>query len=78
MSFTPLMSFTYFTPCSHVSIVNFEQVNADWVPAAKYNFINPFLAGVSFHRVTKGFLILSGSIQIELKPEASLKIVHRK
>ena len=22
---------TYFTPCSSVSIVNFEQVNADWV-----------------------------------------------
>ena len=21
---------TYFTPCSGVSIVNFEQVNADW------------------------------------------------
>ena len=21
---------TYFTPCSNVSIVNFEQVNADW------------------------------------------------
>ena len=21
---------TYFTPCSRVSIVNFEQVNADW------------------------------------------------
>ena len=22
---------TYFTPCSNVSIVNFEQVNADWL-----------------------------------------------
>ena len=28
---------TYLTPCSSVSIVNFEQVNADWVEiAAKY------------------------------------------
>ena len=27
---------TYFTPCSSVSIVDFEQVNADWVTA----FIN--------------------------------------
>ena len=35
---TPMPSFwclycklsTYFTPCSNVSIVNFEQVNADW------------------------------------------------
>ena len=22
---------TYFTPCSSISIVNFEQVNSDWV-----------------------------------------------
>ena len=22
---------TYFSPCSNVSIVNFEKVNADWV-----------------------------------------------
>ena len=26
---------TYFTPCSSVSIVNFEQVNASWVSYAK-------------------------------------------
>ena len=26
-----LTKLTYFTPCSSVSIVNFEQVNADWV-----------------------------------------------
>ena len=29
---------TYFTPCSTVSIVNFEQVNADWVFAHKFIF----------------------------------------
>ena len=26
-----LLTLTYFTPCSSVSIVNFEQVNASWV-----------------------------------------------
>ena len=26
---------TYFTPCSSVSIVNFEQVNAGWVVYAE-------------------------------------------
>ena len=26
-----LLSLTYFTPCSNVSIVNFKQVNGDWV-----------------------------------------------
>ena len=32
---TPLhaMTLTYFTPCSSVSIVNLEQVNASWVPS---------------------------------------------
>ena len=25
-----LLTLTYFTPCLTVSIVNFEQVNADW------------------------------------------------
>ena len=25
-----LITLTYFTPCSSVSIVNFEQINADW------------------------------------------------
>ena len=28
---TPLAYWTYFTPCSSVSVVNFEQVNVDWV-----------------------------------------------
>ena len=28
---TKTTSMAYFTPCSDVSIVNFEQVNADWV-----------------------------------------------
>ena len=27
---------TYFTPCSSVSIVNFEQVNAGWAHAAAF------------------------------------------
>ena len=27
--------YTYFTPCSSVSIVNFEHVNADWGLDAK-------------------------------------------
>ena len=26
-----LTKLTYFNPCSSVSILNFEQVNADWV-----------------------------------------------
>ena len=26
-----LLTLNIFTPCSNVSIVNFEQVNADWV-----------------------------------------------
>ena len=28
--FTYFTLWTYFTPCSTVSVVNFEQVNADW------------------------------------------------
>ena len=28
---------TYFTPCSRVFIVNFEQVNADWDCCDHYN-----------------------------------------
>ena len=28
---TPVASVAYFTPCSSVSIANFEQVNAGWV-----------------------------------------------
>ena len=31
---TPIL-LTLFTPCSSVSIVNFEQVNACWVPSSK-------------------------------------------
>ena len=32
---TPLLTLNIFTPCSSVSIVNFEQVNTAWVVAAK-------------------------------------------
>ena len=31
---------TYFTPCSSVSIVNFEKVNADWVYQIFESIIN--------------------------------------
>ena len=31
---------TYFTPCSSVSIVKFEQVNAGWVGSVKKNAIS--------------------------------------
>ena len=30
MSMALLVTFTNFTPCSSVSIVNFEHVNAEW------------------------------------------------
>ena len=39
-----LLLWTYFTPCSSVSIVNYEQVNADWDNAFKnllYLHFNP-------------------------------------
>ena len=37
---------TYFTPCSSASIVNFEQVNASWVPEnCKKKLINKWTAG---------------------------------
>ena len=32
---TPL-AYTYFTPCSSVSVVNFEQANADWSNIASF------------------------------------------
>ena len=31
---------TYFTPCSSVSIVNFEQVNAGWARTQRHHFRN--------------------------------------
>ena len=34
---------TYFTPCSSVSIVNFEQVNANWGDIAKFNTLRYFV-----------------------------------
>ena len=33
---------TYFAPCSGISIVNFEQVNADWDRAFSTEIINSF------------------------------------
>ena len=43
---------TYFTSCSSVSIINFEQVNADWVQPTSKNcmflvdgFLNLFIPG---------------------------------
>ena len=35
-SLTLLLTLTYFTYCSSVSIVNFEQVNDSWVIAGGY------------------------------------------
>ena len=34
----------YFTPCSSVSIVNFEQINAGWVRKYEFSFIQAFLS----------------------------------
>ena len=30
---TPIINFEHISPCSSVSIANFDQVNADWVVA---------------------------------------------
>ena len=54
---------TYFTSCSSVSIVNFDEVNAGWVV-----MINPFYTTVLFlypwkHNETRSFLMFSGVIE---------------
>ena len=33
VNFHTFISHLYFTPCSNVSVVGFEQINAGWVPA---------------------------------------------
>ena len=46
--FKKLEGKTYFTPCSSVSIVNFEQLNADWdetLITGKWNKVKPGLFG---------------------------------
>ena len=52
---------TYFTPCSSVSIVNFEQVNADWDNAEWDCYIFIIFVIISFtewHRVCVWYLSL--------------------
>ena len=39
---------TYFTPCSSVSIVNFEQVNAAWVAEQVSASFYAYLPGIYY------------------------------
>ena len=61
---------TYFTPCPSVSIINFYQVNADWVCTTKNAIYQNRLPMLHFyipwkHRETFGLLVFLGDIEME-------------